>query len=863
MTEAQGSDALGRVIELFHAVVDLPEAERRRRLAQLCSDPALEAEVLELVAMDRAAQGTRESLLAPFRPFLPPFPERSPEGQTFGDYKILRKIGAGGMGTVFLAERTSVGGLVAIKILSDDRQRDRFLREQRMHARLVHPGIPQFHGAGTTEEDRPFFVLEYVDGTPLTEFAWARNVSLDERIRLFRSACEAVAYVHQCGLIHRDLKPSNILVSHEGTVKVLDFGIAKAIDGHATMTATDGRAFTPSYAAPEQLCGDPVSTATDVYALGVVLYELLSGGRPFDAAQPSLPDLIARAYQRTASRPSFAARQSERGLRGLRASTWADLDRMTAKCLEAYPEARYPSVEALLRDVIHFQCGEPLEAREPSVFYRGRKFVRRHRLAAAGISLASLALTITTATYVANVIAARNRAEEQVERADRAQRILTELLAGVDGYVGPARDLTVGEVLDRAEVQVHKLMIDDPALSADLESHVASLRWAREEVDRAEPLNLHALAAHERMHGLSSIPVVKDLILAAQLAMFRGEFDDAEKTIREAQARLESAETDDAECRAASAAVLGAILNESGRYQEAQRNLEHAQKTLLEEHAAPDLVAAVRDMLANTYYYLGRLEEAQALNLELNRYYEMKLGADHPYVGHGIINLGMIAVERSRYEEAERWLARGYEIMKQHYGENTSEAASALALWARTLSPLGRTQEARTHLERALQIHETLVGRVHPRVASVLSDLAHVAVAERRYDDAERYAREALEIEEVTASEDAPRVGTALSNLAKVLIERGDPVTAEVMLRRGIEIYAVEFPEDHVRFGAIRLRLAQSLRGQGRLSEAETEARSALSILIHREGDDGSSVQKVRAELELIAQARAGDGSSR
>src|SRR3989442_10032198 len=375
---------------LFHEVADLPDPAQRASLeAQCAEDPALMKEVLSLLEEDArgdslldrdAAHVAAEVLEEGIPPAL--------LNQHFGPYRMTQMLGQGGMGVVYLAEREDLGSVAAIKILRDawlspDR-RERFASEQRTLARLNHPAIARLYDADTLPDGTPWFVMEYVEGVPLTTFCEEHASSVTERLRLFRAVCEAVEHAHRHLIVHRDLKPSNILVKPDGSVKLLDFGIAKQLDsleGPVDRTRTGLRLMTPAYAAPEQILGEPVGIHTDIYTLGVVLYELLTGRLPFDLANRTPGEAETVIVEQGPERPSAAARETAAGgssLPSVSKRAWADLDVLCLSPMRKEPERRYRTVEALIRDVDHYLAGEPLEARPDTLGYRLGKDVRRN-----------------------------------------------------------------------------------------------------------------------------------------------------------------------------------------------------------------------------------------------------------------------------------------------------------------------------------------------------------------------------------------------------------------------------------------------------------------------------------------------------
>src|SRR2546427_7538986 len=367
---------------LFHAVADLPDPAQRASLeAQCAEDPALMTEVRTLLEED--ARGA--SLLD--RDAAHVAAEVLDEGiptalldQTFGPSRMKRVLGQGGLGVVSLAEREDLGSVAAIKILRDaclspDR-RERFASEQRTLAQLNHPAIARLYDASTLPDGTPWFVMEYVEGVPLTKFCEEHASSIPERLRLFRAVCEAVEHAHRHLIVHRDLKPSNILVKPDGGVKLLDFGIAKqldSLDGPVDRTRTGLRLMTPAYAAPEQIRCERVGIHTDIYTLGVVLYELLTGRLPFDLSNRTPGEAETVIVEQRPERPSAAAKEKSVSRRA-----WADLDVLCLTAMHIEPQRRYRTVEALIRDIDHYLAGEPLEARPDTFGYRLGKYVRRN-----------------------------------------------------------------------------------------------------------------------------------------------------------------------------------------------------------------------------------------------------------------------------------------------------------------------------------------------------------------------------------------------------------------------------------------------------------------------------------------------------
>src|SRR2546426_2239899 len=460
-----------RIQTLFHEVVDLPSSARRAFLEAECrEDIALMAEVLGLLEEDARGDSLLDRDVAHVAGQV--LEQRIPPAlldQDSGPYRMKRVLGEGGMGVVYLAEREDLGSVAAIKILRDawlspDR-RERFASEQRTLAQLNHPAIARLYDANTLPDGTPWFVMEYVEGVPLTTFCEEHASSIPERLRLFRAVCEAVEHAHRHLIVHRDLKPSNILVKPDGSVKLLDFGIAKqldSLDGPVDRTRTGLRLMTPAYAAPEQIRGERVGIHTDIYTLGVVLYELLTGRLPFDLSHRTPGEAETIIVKQGPERPSAAAKEKSVGRRA-----WADLDVLCLTAMRKEPERRYRTVEALIRDVDHYLAGEPLEARPDTFGYRLGKDVRRNWRPGAAAGAPLLVLVSLVVVYTVRLPAARNPPLAQAAPTLPIQHLMLNLFQGGDEAVGPADSLRVVTLVDRGVLDARNLD-GEPAVQAEL-----------------------------------------------------------------------------------------------------------------------------------------------------------------------------------------------------------------------------------------------------------------------------------------------------------------------------------------------------------------------------------------------------------
>jgi tetratricopeptide (TPR) repeat protein/tRNA A-37 threonylcarbamoyl transferase component Bud32 len=832
-----------RIQTLFHEAADLSGDRRDVFLQDACrGDKALLAEVQAMIEedirgaslLDRGVAGLAHGIVGDgAASFL--------THADFGPYHIVRALGEGGMGAVYLAEREDIGGLVAIKILRDawfsEARRERFLSEQRTLAQLNHPSIARLYDADALPDGTPWFVMEYVDGLPLTEYCRQRHPSISDRLRTFRAACEAVQHAHQHAIIHRDLKPSNILVKADGTVKLLDFGIAKQLDGMdepVDQTITGLSLMTPAYAAPEQVRGEPVGVYTDVYSLGVILYELLTGRRP-------------SVERQAAEKPSAVAS------RDLRAGkpAWTELDVLCLTAMHKDPERRYRSVEALSRDIGHYLNGEPLEARPDSVSYRLSKFARRNRRR---LIAACLALTIVLGLigyFTVRLAAARGRALAEAARTQRIQRFMFNLFG--DRTAGPADNLRVVTLLDQGVAEA-RILDRDPAMQAELYETLGGIYAQLGKLDKADGLIGAALERRKSIYGREHPEVAESLVSLGLLRIRQSRLDDAERLIRaglEMRRRLEPV-GDAGSARATFA--LGKVLEHRGKYAEAIASLDEAVRMQSAANAAPADMAESLSELANTHFYLGHYDISDSLNRRVLTMHRQVYGDRHPLVADDLINLSAIQYNLGSYSEAETFARQALEIYRDWYGKDHPEVASSLTSLGQALTREGRLEEAQTALEQALAIQERVYGQMHTRVALALNELGNVELKRGKLDDAEKHFRRAIEIYRAVNGERHYSVGIAMSNLGNLYLERKQYARAEQLFREAIALLTAALSADHLNTGVAQIRLGRTLLREHRYAEAETHLLAGYQIMRKRASPSSDWIQSVRQDLFALYQ---------
>jgi serine/threonine-protein kinase len=849
---------------LFHDTADKPPGERLPYLtAAAGGDRALIGEVLAMLEEDASASLLLDRDIAQVAGNLLSQPDNTDlVHQDFGPYKLRELLGEGGMGVVYLAERQDLASLAAIKILRDawmsPARRERFAIEQRTLAQLNHPSIARLYDADTLPDGTPWFAMEYVDGVPLTEFCQVRKCSIAERLRLFRAVCEAVEYAHRHAILHRDLKPSNILVKPDGSVRLLDFGIAKQLEADTDSlqhTRTALRFMTPAYAAPEQIRGQSASIQSDVYALGAIIYDLLAGRPAFDPAEKSLSEFERMVLEREPEKPSAV-----RGA-ALHASKaeWADLDVLCGAAMHKDPARRYRSVEALIRDLDHYFKGEPLESRPDTIAYRLAKFTRRHATAVTASAVVLLTIASLSVFFVVRLTEARNAALRQAARTKRIQSFTFSLFNGGDKDAGPAEDLRVVALVDRG-VQEARSLQAEPAVQAELYQTLGVLYQNLGKLDQADSMLQQALAQRrallrQKASDVSRVDVAESQIALALLRSDQARLDESEQLARDGLdiVRHDLPPSNPAVLKAETA--YGKVLEVSGQYPKAIAFMEQALKFRQASRAdSPELADALSE-LASNHFYAGHYDTCETLFNRVLAMHRRFLGNGHPKVAEDLIDLGATQMERGHYQDSEKYDREAVAIDEKFYGPDHPETASALTQLGRSLNYEKRPDEAGVLLRRALAIQERVHGPVHPAVASALNELGNIASTSGHYADAEAAFQRMVDIYRAVYHDRHYLIGTAQSNLATVYVGEKQYARAEALYREAIRRFTETLPPNHTNIGVARIKLGRALLLQNRYAEAEQESLAGYGILKPQMSPSASWMVNARKDLRAICTA--------
>jgi serine/threonine-protein kinase len=804
-----GLDLFRRAEELFLRVIALPEAERASAVDEACrGDSALAREVHSMLEHARRMGGFLEepALGADFGlPSQQAWTAEDLTGQLVGRFRLERCIGSGGMGTVYLASRADAefSQRVAIKLVKRGMDSDEILRrfraERQTLAGLHHPNIALLLDGGVTDSGQPYLVMEYVEGEPIDRYCDRHRLPIEERLALFLTICDAVRHAHQNLVIHRDLKPANILVSRDGIPKLVDFGIAKLIAPgerpHATMPQE--RRLTPEYASPEQVTGRPVTTSSDIYSLGVVLYELLCGRQPYhfptrtpaeiervvaegtaplpsqvvtrverierrdDAGEPLTPDGVGHARS---VRPDALARR----LRG-------DLDTIVLMALRKEPERRYASVDHLAGDIRRHLAGLPVSAHRDTFGYRFAKFARRHRVGTAlgAAALLLLGAAVSTVVWQARVASRqRDAALAANEQSAATVQFLQQMLASVNpGERGPT--VTVREVLDEAAVRVEHELASQPLVQASLRTTIGRTYLSLGLLDASEVQLRRALEQRRELLGPRTRDVAYSLCDLGDLLYARQSLDEAQGVIQQALDLFRDLSGARSTDTANALTRLGAVQWAKGELTEAEAAHHDALAIRREAGASSLEVAESLNALSGVFLAQDRLDEAEPCLTETLEIRRSQLGPEHPLVAETLDNLAVVTYRKGDLERAERLYRDALDLERKVLGDTHPDVAITQKNLAVLYLKRGDLAAAEEQLRACLATREACYPPTDHRVFLVQIELANALEQRGDWDAASALIEQALASARTSTAPSDKRL-RALYGAAEIFDNRGD-----------------------------------------------------------------------------------------
>jgi len=865
-------------------------ADREAFLDEACAgDPLLRREVENLLRAHEAAGSFLESPAAADA-LLTPDPGDGPPRARFGPYRVLRELGHGGMGTVYLAEREdgSVRRRVAIKVirrgLDTDALRRRFLRERQILAGLEHAAIARLYEDGTTEDGLPYFVMEAIDGVDLLAWCDLRRLPTRRRVELFVRVCEAVHYAHQRLVVHRDLKPGNILVTADGGPRLLDFGLARLLDPTSDPEAADLSALgvrfcTPEYASPEQLRGEPIATTSDVYSLGVILYELLTGHRPYRLRNRSLeeaqrvvgevePERPSTVVTRTVAdgtdgtqgtiTPETVSRARDGSPSRLRRSLAGDLDNIVLKAMRKDPSRRYGSVEELLEDLRRHLDGLPVRARPDTPFYRARKLVGRHRVEAGAAAL----VVLLVAAYAVSVARERDLARHEAEKAQQVASFLGSLFSAADPNQSTGRKLTAEELLRRGGERVTEELAGQPELEATMLHTIGGVETQLGLYEQARPHLERALELRRRLLGEEHADTALSLRALGLLLHLTAKYDEAQPLLERALTIQEALlGRDDVEV-ARTLTNLGNTLKAKGDYTASRAAFERAIAILeggRRDPYSPDLARAYNNygvMLVRIHDWPG----AAAAYRKALAIHEHNQGPDGALVAGTLQNLAAALKGLDDGAGALALLERGSRIAARTYGTKHRVYANGLTDLADLQLELGQVDRAETTFHACVDAYAAALGGEHPDGSWCVRGLGRVAEARGDLPAALASYERALAMRQGGFGEWHDSIAVSLHDVARMRWRLGDPAAAEPLLRRAVEIDRKSLPADDHNTGVVLADLGELLLAEGKREEAGSALLAARDIL--RAGKTPSSrLPEVEREIRGLAAAPSGPKS--
>lgn len=783
-----------KIKETVASALELDPSQRRAFLAQACGD---DTEVLTEVESLLTVYSRVEAHTA--SPDASHFFD-SPEAiYSIGNYHLLRKLGEGGMGQVWLAEQTSpVRRQVAIKLIRAGMLHpivlQRFQAERQSLAIMEHPSIAKVFDAGTTPNGQPYFVMEYVEGLPITRYCYEHKLSLRDRLHLFIQVCEGVQHAHQKAIIHRDLKPANILVIEldgKPRPRIIDFGLAKTIlppaPGETMFTQAGVFLGTPGYTSPEQI--DPnvrdVDTRTDVYSLGVILYELLTGSLPFDTKkfreepldkilkimrEVDPPSPSTRVTQDAKTSPDNAKFHSTLS-RELATQLRGDLDWITLTALEKDRERRYASAADLAADVERYLENKPVLARPATVAYRVRKYVRRHVVSvsiAAGIALLLVAFVATQAIQLRRITRER-------DRANRITEFMMKMFKVSQPSESRGNTVTAREILDKASADIETGLTKDPELQAELSDVMGNVYTSIGLYKRGGALLQRGAETRKRVLGTNDPKTFESISNLAWNLQRQGHYDEAEKLAREAlegQRRLLGSDHKDT---LRTASDLSWTLYEQGKYAESEKlltqTLESERRTL---GASDKQTLIAMSTLAWTIAAQGRYPEAEKMETEALNICRTSLSTDDPEIQVAMNNLAGIYQWQGRYADAEKLNRELIALETRVRGLEHPDTLIAMNNLGNVLAYEKKYDEGITFQQQALDIQRRVVGPEHHDTLVTASSLANTLAGAGRFDEADKLLRQTLEVQIRLFGPDSPSAANTTYNMACVATKRGN-----------------------------------------------------------------------------------------
>lgn len=817
--DKQQWDHLSNIID---TALELSEKERSSYIERECrGKPDMKREVTELLrAIDQSgAESYLEDLNDYPRHLAREISETEMEtfsssliGTPVDNYEIVDLIGHGGMGSVFLAERSdkSITQKVALKLLRRGMDTPsniaRFRRERNILAKLDHPNIARLLDGGMTEDNLPYLVMEYVEGAPLYTYCDEHQLSVEERLDLFKDICDAVQQAHNNAIIHRDLKPSNILVTEDGVVKILDFGIAKIAEPkdpdntELFETRTGARILTPAYATPEQLSHSPITTKTDIYALGTLLYELLAGVHPFELEGKKFNEIEDLIRHKTPPSPAdrfknmdTVDRQAAGKCRNtspevVQKKLRGDLGAIVMKALRKDPDGRYNTVSQLLEDLRRRENSLAIIAREDTFSYKVSKFSQRYRKELTSAAAVLLLFTVMVAYYTFQLSRERNEARIEAQKAQQVSSFLTSLFRAGNPTYHPADTVTAATLLKRGKKRL-KSLDNQPEVRAQLSTVIGSAYLELGKFNQARPLIEQSQKLGKKLFGPASLEYAEALKSHGILQRKMGNFAKAESLQQKGQSIYQNSSDATHLTLAGSLNELGWTVYELGNYGRADslylkalRQIEKSPKP------AEKIRAHILINRSSVLRKMGDLDKAERFARKALSIRKRKFGEIHPHVGMAYNDLGLILDSQGNNKQADSLYHRGLSISQRLYDTPHPDISTTLYNIGSLYREQKKYKKALDYLSRSLDMERQILGNTHPTIAITLSQLASVAREMEKFKKAARWSHRALSIRKEKLPNIHPKIATAYHDLGLIMHEWGKTNRADSLYHKSLEV---------------------------------------------------------------------------
>lgn len=832
-----------KVQELFEQALELKQEQVKPFLDEACGgDLELRNELLALLEADAEQSSLLERQAVEL---LDVQSIADLSGQQIGPYTLIKQIGYGGMGAVYLAERSDkqFKQQVALKLIKKGMDSaeilQRFQSERQILARLNHPNIATLYDGGVTDDGLPYFTMEYIKGEPIDTYCDKKHLSIRERLELFLNVLQAVQYAQRNLIVHRDLKPSNIIITDEGQVKLLDFGIAKLladnpIDDSVEQTKTVFRIMTPGYASPEQIKGEPVTTASDVYSLGVILFEMLTGHRPYKTMGVSPAELESVICHTDPQKPSTVVTRiddtvigangadSEKQISDSRRTSperlkkllSGDLDNICLKALQKAQERRYNSAEQLADDISRYLNGHPVLAKPSTFTYRLRKFVRRNRPYVTATAIAFAVIVALISFYTVRLSRERDRAQLEAEKARRITEYITSIFEVANPSEAKGDTITVRELIDEGAARIEEELASEPEVQIEIMTVIADVYYSLGLLEKSKGITEKSLQLSLEHYGKENINTANQFHNLGDVCYDLGEYPEADS-----------------------------LYNEALRIKE---GVLEPNDTLI----ALELIPLGTVARLNSEFEKSRDLYERALEIQ-----EAALTKPHADIAYTMNNLGRLYQVNGMYDKAEPLLVEGLQMRQELWGDYDFETVASTGSLASLYVLQGKYDEAAALYQKAYDNLVHMVGDQHHYVGGIMTSYGTTELFRKNYDRAEELFRGGLNILIDQLPEDHINIARPYEGLGRVFLAREMPDSALFYTNKALEIRRKSLPETNYMIASSRAYLGRAYYLKHEFSAAEEDLTFAYDIYREKYGDGNPSTQVIIGYLADLYQA--------